>query len=355
MKSASKELQTDPLLEAASAWCLRLAQGALPPADQVRLEAWLEAAPENRRAFEDAVGVWRAVGETGITPDLLALRRDALASFETANRAQWDWRTSRAPVWAGAIAACVALLIGVGWIALGMMPTTYVTGVGERRVIVLSDGSKLSLDAATEVSVRYAAHARMLRLERGRAEFEVAKDASRPFTVAAADKLVRATGTAFSVELLQGSVQVVLYQGRVKVFNLKDAAGLRPVILQRTRLQAAASAGVVADADDLLTPGRELVAPLKLASAQVTADDPARSLAWEGGQLVFDNEPLASAVERVNRYSNEKLSIGDAKAGAVRVDGVFTAGDTDAFVDGVTELLPVRVREADAGRVLVSR
>ena len=40
----------------------------------------------------------------------------------------------------------------------------------------------------------------LLRLESGRAAFDVAKDAQRPFSVAVGDRVVVATGTEFSVE-----------------------------------------------------------------------------------------------------------------------------------------------------------
>ena len=199
-----------------------------------------------------------------------------------------------------------------------------------------------------------------LWLDHGRAKFEVAKDASRPFTVAAADKVVRATGTAFSVELVQGRVVVVLYEGHVAVLNENQAGASQPVqLLQSVRTPGSAALttgpGALIEADEVLTPGHELIAPVRAANAQVVVVDPIKTLAWEGGQLVFTQEPLGSAVERVSRYTDQKLSIGDARAAAVRIDGVFTAGDTDAFVEGVTEVFPVRVRDTAAGKVFVSR
>jgi transmembrane sensor len=354
MKRALTDQDTDPRLDEAGAWCLRLADGALEPADQTRFQAWLDADPENLRAFEDAVGVWRAVGDTSLTPELLALRRDALSGFETANRERWRKRR-RPPLgrWIPtAVAACFVATLGGAWIVGTLLsPLDYKTGVGERRVVVLNDGSKLSLDAATEVKVRYSDKARQLWLEAGRAKFDVAKDPSRPFTVAAADKLVRATGTEFSVELVQGQVQVVLYEGHVAVFNHTDGAAPQPLKLAAPGSRALSAV----EADVVLTPGRELVAPVQVARAEVIPADPVRSLAWEGGQLAFAGETLASAVERVNRYSDRKLKIGDPAAGAVRIDGIFTAGDTDAFVDGVTQVFPVRVRETADGEELVSR
>jgi transmembrane sensor len=363
MKRSSPQFDTDPRLEAASAWCLRLADGTLPADEQIQLDAWLRGDPENRKAFEDAVGIWQAVGETSLTPELLALRRDALTSFEGANRVRWQGRARRKWNWVpAAAAASLLLVVGGSWSVVSwLIPTDYRTGVGERRIVVLNDGSKVSLDALTEVKIRYTAGARRLWLEHGRAEFEVAKDIRRPFTVAAADKLVRATGTAFSVELIQGQVQVVLYQGHVAVFS--DDKGAAP---ERLILQTAEGAGTqTVQADAVLTPGNELIAPVRvasdqlspipLASARVIPTDPIRSLAWEGGQLVFASEPLASAVERVNRYSDRKLIIGDSRIAAIKIDGVFTAGDTEAFVDGVTGVFPVEVRDTAEGKVLVSR
>ena len=180
MRRVPTDLDTDARLDAAGAWCLKLADGALEPAERARFQAWLDADPENRRALEDAVGVWRAVGDTSLTPELLALRRDALTGFEDANRARLRGPRRRgAGRWKSALAAaaCLALVVGGAWIVhFAFAPIDYRTGIGERRVAVLRDGSRLSLDAETEVKVRYSDGARRLWLERGRAKFDVAKD-----------------------------------------------------------------------------------------------------------------------------------------------------------------------------------
>src|SRR3546814_12514223 len=70
--------------------------------------------------------------------------------------------------------------------------------------------------------------------------------------------------------------------------------------------------------------------------------DPERSSSWEAGQLSFGDELLALAVVRMNRYSSRKLALGDAKVAHVRVNGVFPAGDTAAFVEGLTRMNAVR-------------
>lgn len=335
--SASLEPAETLRLEQASAWCLRLAEGGMTADEQARFEAWADADPLNRAALEDTVGVWRGLHDSRVSPEAIALRREALALFEGAARSRWSLRDARwfKPIVAVAACLVVAVTVGLSWRAFA--PVTYATAVGERRVVVLDDGSKLSLDADSRVRVRYDGRHRRLWLDAGRAKFEVAKDPRRPFTVAAADKTVRATGTQFSVELLQKQVRVVLYEGRVVVL---DDQGDKPRPVRTARGEA-------------LTPGRELVTPISAPTARVAAADPARSLSWEAGQLVFVDEPLASVIERVNRYSPDKLSVGDARAAAVRVDGVVAAGDTDAFLEGVTGVLPLRIVETAEGKSLV--
>jgi transmembrane sensor len=193
--------------------------------------------------------------------------------------------------------------------------------------VPLADGSSVSLDASSAVLVRYSAAQRTLQLLRGRAKFQVAKDARRPFLVRAADREIVATGTMFSVEIVQKEVQVILYQGHVFVDGPDRV---------RTALVA----------------GDELIAPISLAQVQVESANVARSLSWESDQLEFVNEPLASAVERVNRYARTPLAIGDAAAASERISGVFTAGDTRAFIEGITAVSALKAEERNGREVL---
>lgn len=336
--------------EEAALWAARLSNGRLAPQDQVRFQAWLDADPLNATTLDEIVGSWRAVETYASAPELLDLRERALASARQAYRARsarlvfgagWRW---------GALAASVALIVALGVAGVWLSPRAYETGVGERRVVALSDGSKVSLDADTKVLVRYAFGRRRLWLAHGRAKFDVAKDPLHPFTVEAAGREVVATGTAFSVELLHKQVRVILYEGHVAV--LDDVAG-------KPRRELIAVTPAREPADRALTPGRELVAAaadpanaVETPTASVVQVDPVRSLAWEGGELVFEDEPLSTAVERINRYASTPLVLGDDAVARVRISGVFRAGDTEAFIHGLTAAFPVRARSQDDHIVL---
>ena len=327
---------------AAAEWLVRLSEAELEAGERAELDAWLDADPDNGAMLEEIAGSWRAVESYASALPVMALREEALASARVASERAHRPEPKRGREWGwwGAIAATLLLcLLGTGyWLA--NQPTAYTTGSGERRVVMLADGSRLSLDASTTVLVHYTAGRRQLWLERGRAKFDVAHDPLSPFTVDADDRVVVATGTSFSVELLGKQVRVALYEGQVSV--------LREADVQRYR-RGASPTSVAAGGVRMAQVGRELVVDEDDGTPpSFAAIDPVRSVSWQSGILDIEDDPVAIIVERVNRSAQRKLVLGDARVGAMRVSGVFRAGDTDALVEGLDAALGIRAtRTAD--------
>ncbi|MEG3181309.1 FecR family protein [Sphingomonas sp. LT1P40] len=321
-------------LEAAADWCLRVAEGPLTPGEQAAFERWADEAPENLAAFERSVAAWRQFGDAATSPEFIDVRERALSVYRRHNQRRWARRVIGVRTLV-AIAASLLAVIGVTlWIQT--RPEIYQTGVGERRVVMLDDGSRASLDAATQVDVRMHGDRRELHLLAGRAKFDVAKDPLKPFSVRVGNKMVVAVGTAFSVELLNGKMRVILYEGRVAILDLPAYGGkATPVRIEQGERK-----------ERTLTPGRELIADMAGPEARIAPADLGRSLAWEAGQLVFEDEPLALAVSRINRYSARPVILKGA-TGRLRLNGVFNTGDVEAFAVGVEETLPVRVTRDD--------
>lgn len=340
MTQPLENLEPNSLLQQASHWCIRLAGGEMDAGEQARFEHWLEQSPAHREAFDDAVRAWQGIDELAFQPDMLALRSEALDTLAQLNRKRWA--PSRFQLRSLlAVAAAFALLLLSYSLYSHYSFTSYATGTGERRIVMLEDGSRLSLDAETRVDVRYTGDRRELRLESGRARFDVAKDSLRPFTVAAGQRVVVATGTRFSVELLPRRLHVILYEGQVSVVERRSDDARVP---QR---------GDVSSREVQLTSGRELIAATDTGKTTVAPSDPVRTLSWESGILTFEDEPLALAVERINRYGNTKLAVGDAYSAKLLVNGTYTSGDTRAFVEGVTGVLPVRTVRRDGVETFV--
>ncbi|TYR36260.1 DUF4974 domain-containing protein [Sphingobacterium phlebotomi] len=96
------------------------------------------------------------------------------------------------------------------------------TGVGERKVVNLPDGSTVTLNARTSLRVdenAYGRSAREVELLAGEAFFEVAKDSSRAFIVQAGRLQTTVLGTSFNIQTYAEMEEQVIsvYTGRVKV------------------------------------------------------------------------------------------------------------------------------------------
>ena len=321
--SALRQLSSDQQrrLQEAASWRLRLRDD---PALELspRYIEWA-ADPQNLRALNAVQDGWSAVAELGTSPKILEMRQAALARVRQAGARRWRPRIPMGRV-AAALLVTVAVGGGATYVVLGQ-PVTYRTEIGERRAVMLSDGSRISLDSDTKVRIRYSRTARAVELDRGRTRFDVAHDVARPFAVTAGPRTVVAVGTSFEVEKLGSTVLVTLIQGRV-VIKTARGAHLGESSLQKPWVSLSAGQQLVAAQD-----AQPVVAPANLQTAT----------AWEAGHLIFKDETLGEAVERVNRYTDRPLVVDPAVAG-LRISGVFDAGDIGSFVSAVTSYLPVQ-------------
>jgi transmembrane sensor len=302
------------LYEQAAAWVIRM-NGEPSEVDLEKFSLWQAQSAEHVRAYEEASLVWGAVGENSAAPRLLAMRREALERTGRYTR-RWNRRGL-----AAGLAALLAVPLGILYVTSVRAPPEqlFETGRGEQRVIVLNDGSRMSLDAMSRVKVVYSHDERRVTLDSGRANFEVARDLARPMNVHAGPRTVTALGTVFTVEREPHDVVVTLMEGRVAVTSGNPARALIE-----------------------LAPRQQLRINDNGAIMMRNGLDPVLALAWREGKLIFDNEPLAKVVAMMNNYVTTPI-VAEGAAGELRVSGVFKAGDTPAFVDAMENLFPVVV------------
>lgn len=214
----------------------------------------------------------------------------------------------------------------------------YRTGVGQRRTVTLVDGSVVTMNTQTKLTVWFSAHRRIIRLSRGQALFEVTHNPSRPFSVEAADRQVTALGTVFEVRLDPGRVKVVLIRGRVVVDRTAETAGtydearIPPIILK---------------------PGQQFDAELG-APQTVVSIDIDRQLLWRSGFVEFDDEPLGRAVAEINRYASHPIILDNDGVAMLRVSGIYRTGTPEQFIDAIQSLLPVDARPTTQGEIELS-
>jgi transmembrane sensor len=331
-------------LEQAVGWRVRLAES--PELYAEELSSWLAQDPRNREAWRSAQASWDFLGEHATSPAVISLRRAALAYASNTIRSQAvASRPRRFPAWVATAAVIfVAVSASTAWYL--QRPDSYRTALGERRAVTLADGSQITLDSSSEVVVRYSANARALTLVRGQARFDVTHDVERPFTVTANGRRVVATGTAFDVDLLGSEFLVTLIEGHVVVLPQSKPVGSAERT-SATRARSSDGSPIALDA------GQQLVMSSH-AAPRVTPVDIERVMAWERGKIVFNDEPLASVVERMNRYISRRIDITDERVAALRISGMFHVGDVRGFVSTLTTYLPVKAEEHQDGSLLMT-
>jgi transmembrane sensor len=196
----------------------------------------------------------------------------------------------------------------------------------------LADGTGMVMDVGSEVDVRQSARRRDVRLTQGQVFFTVAHDPKRPFMVLAGHNVITDVGTAFAVAVQQKDTSVVLASGRVRVAHSGQAFEI--VDLQ---------------------PGQQFV-QRDSRPGEVTSVDVDAKLAWRTGQMELDHTPLAEAVAQLNRHITTPISVGDAKAAALKLSGRYRLDDPQGFAQSIAAIYPVQVRSRrDGGIEIASR
>lgn len=317
----------DRLAARAAGWFARLQAPDCTAAQRREFEAWLAEDDRHRQAFEAATrAAARVTDALKVDPRMRALLEAESLPVWTAPAAAVakPRRRHRLSVATGLVAAlALAVLIVPSFLGPSSSPPAVArlenTDTREKTV-KLADGSLVHLDVDSLVTAELRPDARRLTLLKGRAYFEVAHDASRPFSVDAAGTRTVALGTRFEVRLRPRGVTVTLAQGSVAV---------TPTDLS--------------DWTHRLSPGQQLVLDVEHPQGRLLDVDPSLVTAWSQGRLVFDGQPLAAVLEEVNRYSGIKVVLGDDRLAATPIGGTFAAGaDAGAFVQALSAILPLR-------------
>jgi transmembrane sensor len=309
----------DSIDQQATRWFVRLRADDVSEADRQAWRQWLQASQAHRDAYAQVEALWSSFGDFAAAPELGARIADAT---RTATPAPPRRATVARRRWPAAMAATVALLAVGAFVALrytAPAEAAYRTAVGERRSVQLDDGTRVDLDAGTQLSVRYDRDGRRVTLEQGRAFFQVAKDAARPFDVVTDAGGVRALGTQFEVSQVAGAADVALYEGSVE---LRARSGTRS---PSRRL------GVLVPGQQARLSGDRM----QMRAALVAAGS---RPGWLSGSLVFNDTPLSEAVAEFNRYSANRVVLADPALGAQRVSGVFRGDDVDGFIGALGEV-----------------
>lgn len=311
----------------AASWVVRLSDPNCGDADRAAFAQWRDQSPEHRLAYERERLAWERLDRLQALrpamavpdPDLLAPPRSPMFRFPI--------KASRPLRWAAA--ACMTIAVA-GALALGLQSgTAYATAVGERRVVVLPDHSRVELNTDTKIVVLFRGGRRKVRLVQGEAMFDVAKG-DRPFEVVSGDALVSSEAAQFDVRLDEAHLAVAV----PGVATLQLASG---EILTLTREKL-----------DLDSTGRPLRSPMSVEQLK-------QELAWRQDGIDLTGRTVSQAAAEFNRYNGRQIVIVDPSIAALRMAGYFRTNDVDGFVQALTLTFPVRAQTPAPDRITLSR
>lgn len=317
----------------ASVWIVRLHGPHRTPELEAGFREWLAASAENARQFERVTEVWDAGAVPMPGVPRIAPTPAPAAVAEPSPARGWLLAAALAMVMIGA---------GVWGASTFWWNIRYSTGLGERRVVRLADGSQITLNSDSGVIVSYRQHERRVRIDHGQAFFEVAKDATRPFRVRAGERQVEAVGTAFEVRREPQQLTVTLVEGKVAVTGLESAS-------EASAARAVATSETPVDRV-MLTAGQRLT--VNQSSTAPALDRPRMDIAtaWMRGEVILDGTPLAEVIVEMNRYDQRRLVIDDPAIAAMKISGIYHTGNSELFASMVARLYGLGVRQKD-GRI----
>jgi len=345
MNNVHKFSNRGTIEDEAREWLIRLdGDISLSSEEVVALREWVGRSPAHRRELKRISGFW---DNANILTELAVPLNTQGIFARIGNGIFARYRLA---------AAAVVVLLAIGIVfTSGEIPPEpdmtgngiYGTAIGQLRTVALPDGSAIQLNTDSQVQVDYGSSIRKIRLLRGESLFEVTPDAGKPFEVYADGNIIRAVGTAFSVQLAEDVVKVTVAEGKVELMKVKNQTTVSgdniPPDIQS-----------VTERLGFLKQGQSAVLRHTINQLHTLADQELeQQLSWRHGFLSFSGESLKDVVREINRYTPITIEIADPALDTLPVGGRFRVDNLEAMLEVLETSFSIRISRIDDQRILL--
>ena len=346
-ESAHERATRVALSNEAAEWFVRLRDDRLGQRNRERNVRWLKQSPSHiaellrvqqvHQALRAARVINRSPGGPGQeVTNIIKLDAERETAppepppSELLDAAPSSPRVRRIDAWKIAAAvACLTVSFFLGFMAkVAWLDRSIETELGEWRTVSLTDGTKVRIGPASQLRVAFGDDHRTIRLIRGEAMFDVAKDHNRPFYVESEMVGVLAVGTEFRVSRLGGKDVVAVTEGSVALYR-DGRDPIRGAVPTAPAQIAEATGGVaLAAGEQVATTRSTRAAPV--AKEKVNMD---YEQAWAEGWLVYENKTVAEVASDFNRLNRVQIVIAEPSIAARRLAFFrVSATDPESFV-----------------------
>ncbi|MFU6992867.1 FecR family protein [Pseudomonas paraeruginosa] len=318
--SDSAAAETGDLRREAQAWVISLTSGRVTQGDARAFRQWCARSPEHLRAFVEARDLWQTLGSAAALP--LEPRAVARVATRTPRRFGRRWFVG------GALAASVALFaLRPSLLGQGLGGADYVTAVGEQRQVQVSGGTRIEMNTRTRLNVRRNREQQeTIEPLSGEAEIIASHPPQSGLRVLAGSAWLSASRARFNVRSNDDVCVVTCLEGRVVLDHLG----------QRLDLEAG---------QQLTFDERRNGPPVPFDAAEV--------MAWRERMLVFNDVPLATLIDEINRYRPGMLLLLDKALGRRRVQARFSLDQLADVATLIRDAYGIEVTRLPGGVVLL--
>ncbi|MDG1753103.1 MAG: FecR domain-containing protein [Thalassotalea sp.] len=328
----SNRLINQQIKQQARSWVHCLNRG-LTDSEKPQLIAWLNQNPFHHQAIYKATSVFDNTNELNELNGIFPLEKNnRLSSF-----------SAKSLFFMIALLGMFAILIGKSVSTFSVFTPeksviSYQTKIGEKNNLLLADGSKVTLNTHSKIIVNYNQGHRNIDLIYGEAQFDVAKDKTRPFTVTSGSKSFTALGTVFNIQKNNElDMELIVSEGKVLVSDHHNSNTLASLIENES--QKPDSIMIITDGEKSIIENKTQKKTLKLSKAQAEQE-----LSWQQGMLIFKGETLRQALSEVSRYTNVQFEIANDEVSNIKIAGYFKAGDINGLLESLADNFNIKYK-----------
>jgi transmembrane sensor len=165
----------------------------------------------------------------------------------------------------------------------------------------------------------------------------------RPLSVLVGDRVVRAVGTQFNVEIKADQrVEVIVTEGKVLI-------AVNKVKRPESGIAVLAGSEIPVQAGQ-----RALLGQLEQVTEPIDYDEIDVNLSWREGNIIFRGQPLSEALKEIERYTPIEFVITDDKLKTIRVAGMFKAGDVEGLLETLQQNFNISYEREGAEKIVLT-
>lgn len=298
------------------------------------LRHWVDQQPEHTELFEEMYATWTEMDSLSH-----AKQFDLDEAWKEIKSKSGISGATSAPVVRSLsmrtlimrVAAAVVLLVGMGWAlsmwmnVAGVQPEMIQLSTQEEKAhIYLPDSSEVWLNAYSELAYEadFSGNTRNVKLK-GEAFFDVQRNEAKAFIIQAGETQTEVLGTSFNVRAYEQEdyIEVSVSTGKVSFGN--------------TAANLALTAG---NQGTFHTPNKRL-------TFEASRDE--NRIAWQTGQLIFDNSELSEVGDALERFFGMTVSFSSTPLAQCHYSGRFDQPELEYLLEVISATVNMKYAITD--------